>query len=87
MSYHNKGGVDPVGLKDKLGLPINPATEDTLVSVAGMITSAYDYFSITRTSGYITSMIFKTGGSGGTTVATITIARDIDNYITSITKT
>ncbi len=78
----------PAGVLDEDGDRINPATNETLSAIAGLVTSAYDYTSITRNAGnYITSMVFKTGGSGGTTVATLTIARDISGYITSITKT
>lgn len=68
------------------------AKQDTIIArlgaIAGLVTTAYDYFSITRNaSNFITSIVFKTGGSGGTTVATITIARDASNFVTSITKT
>lgn len=76
-------------------LPSGAATsakQDTMISslsaIAGLVTSAYDYFSTSRNaSNFITSIVFKTGGSGGTTVATLTIARDANNYITSVTKT
>lgn len=78
----------PAGVLDEDGDRINPATNETLSAIAGLVTSAYDYTGITRdVSGYITEVVFKTGGSGGTTVATLTIARDASNYITSITKT
>ncbi len=46
---------------------------------------AYDYVVYGYTGNNITTMTYKTGGSGGTTVATQTIAYDGSNNITSIT--
>ena len=40
---------------------------------AGMVTSAFDYVSVAYPDGTTETFTFKTGGSGGTTVATITI--------------
>lgn len=43
-----------------------------------------DYVSINYTGTFVTSLVYKTGGSGGTTVKTLTLANDGTNY-TSIT--
>ena len=45
-----------------------------------------DYVSVGYTGSNITSVVYKVGGSGGTTIATLTIAYS-GNNITSITKT
>jgi len=43
-----------------------------------------DYCGITWSGGFATVVVYKTGGSGGTTVKTLTLANDGTNY-TSIT--
>ena len=54
----------------------NMASEDTLLALAGLVTEAYDYFSVAYPTTTQEVYTYKTGGSGGTTVATVTI-----NYI------
>ena len=44
-----------------------------------------DYCGLTWSGGFVTVAVYKTGGSGGTTVATLTFANDGTNY-TSITQ-
>lgn len=46
----------------------------------------YDYISLSYTGDNLTSVVYKTGGASGTTVATLTIAYSGSN-ITSVTKT
>ena len=72
---------------------INPATsekQDTantaLSKLIGFEIPAYDYLSFSYTSGNLTGIIYKTGGSGGTTVATLTLGYDGSDNLTSITK-
>ena len=63
-------------------------TQTTLLQgIAGMIPSAYDYTSLSYTGSNLTGVVFKSGGSGGTTVSTLTLAYDGDNNLTSVTKT
>lgn len=45
----------------------------------------YDYISLTYTGSDLTGVVYKTGGSGGTTVATLTLAYSNGN-LTSVTK-
>lgn len=47
----------------------------------------YDYVDVDYTDGNITLVTYKTGGSGGTTVATLTITYNSSNCIETITKT
>ena len=58
------------------GIPVN--TLNTLV------TQSYDYVSLSYTGDNLTGVIFKTGGAGGTTVATVTMTYDAnDNLLTA----
>lgn len=65
------------------------ATEQTALAIAGLVTDPYDYVSV----GNFTAnddpqtIIYKTGGAGGTTVATLTLVYDGSNRLTSVTKT
>ncbi len=71
ISVSGGGGINK-HILNKAGTTINPATEDTLSKLVGLAITQYDYVSQTQNS---TQDIwtFKNGGSGGTTVATITI--------------
>lgn len=57
-----------------------------VVDVSGLIPKSYDYIALGYTGSNITSVTYKIGGSGGTTVATLTLVYSGDN-ITSITRT
>lgn len=57
-----------------------------LGGIAGLVPSAYDYISLTYTGSNLTGVVYKVGGSGGTTVATLTLAYSGSN-LTSVTKT
>jgi len=50
-----------------------------------LVTSAFDYIKLNYTGADITSIVFKTGGAGGTTVATLTLDYSGGN-LDSITK-
>lgn len=55
------------------------------ISGSGLVPVAYDYFSWTRDGdGFLSSLTFKTGGAGGSTVATVTITRNADGFIEEI---
>ena len=79
-----------LGLNNALGIRINPATEDkqdSIISVlGGLVPFAYDYISLSYTGLNLTGVVYKTGGSGGTTVATLTLAYSGSDLI-SVTKT
>lgn len=85
---------DTVGAKEIFGhdatnyQAILTDTDGKLIVMAmgALVPSKYDYIGLTRTGSNITSVVYKTGGAGGTVVSTLTIAytgSDID----SITKT
>lgn len=65
--------------------------EGLLAGIAGFITEAYDYVALTYVAvgngeGQIQTATYKSGGSGGTTVATLTITYDAQNRIADVTK-
>jgi len=57
-----------------------------VVTLNSSVPENYDYRGLTWTGGNLTSIVFKTGGIGGTTVATLTLGYDINNNLTSITR-
>ena len=82
-----------VGIRDLSGTDINPATsekQDTantaLSKLIGFEIPAYDYISLSYTEDNLTGVVYKTGGSEGVTVASLTLAYT-DSVLNSITKT
>lgn len=80
---------------DSLNLPVilwaDPVTHRLLVNATtiestGLVPKVYDYISLSYTGSNLTGVVYKTGGSGGTTVATLAIAYTGSN-ITSVTRT
>jgi len=49
--------------------------------------AVYDYISLSYTGSNLTGVVFKTGGSTGTTVSTLTLGHDGSDQLTSVTKT
>ena len=54
--------------------------------VAGLSIPKHDYVSLSYTGSNLTGVVYKTGGAGGTTVATLTLAYNGNNNLTSVTK-
>jgi hypothetical protein len=61
------------------------AIKASAASIAGMAIPANDYISLSYTSGNLTSVVYKSGGASGTTVATLTLAYSGSDLI-SVTK-
>ena len=59
---------------------------DPLAVVAGLSIPEHDYTALSYTGTNLTGVVYKTGGSGGTTVATLTLAYDVNDNIISVTK-
>lgn len=91
--------TDPTGTTTQpvsaasLPLPAGAATsvkQDTLIAnlqaLNSLVPTTYDYISLVYTGNNVTSVLYKTGGSGGTTVSTLTLAYT-GNNLTSVTKT
>jgi len=75
-------------LKNILGQDINPATDETLQSIAGFNIPVHDYLGVEYPNGTTETYTYKTGGSGGTTVGTITVVYTDSTKanISSVTK-
>jgi hypothetical protein len=61
------------------------AIKSSAASIAGMAIPPNDFISLSYTGANLTGVVYKTGGSGGTTVATLTLAYSGSNLI-SVTK-
>lgn len=62
-------------------------TNNHLAALNSLTPTQYDYINCTYTSGNLTGVVYKSGGSGGTTVSTLTLTYDVNNNLTSVTKT
>jgi hypothetical protein len=54
--------------------------------VPGFSLPTYDYISCSYTGSNLTGVVYKSGGSSGTTVATLTLGYDGSGNLTSVTK-
>jgi hypothetical protein len=70
--------ADGVEIKNDSGNPIPTLT--------GLEIPAHDYIDLSYTGANLTGVVYKDGGSGGTTVATLTLAYDGGNNLISVTK-
>jgi hypothetical protein len=61
------------------------AIKSSAASIAGMAIPPNDFISLSYTGANLTGVVYKTGGAGGTTVATLTLAYSGSNLI-SVTK-
>lgn len=60
------------------GIPVNVLNS--------LVTENYDYISCSYTGTNLTGVVFKKGGTGGTTVATLAITYDGNNNVLTVTK-
>lgn len=68
-----------------MSIGINSGTHP-ITTVTGLIIPGHDFVDYSYTGSNLTQIVYKTGGSSGTVVATLTIAYDGNNRITSVTK-
>jgi hypothetical protein len=69
--------VGDVEIKNDSGNPIP--------TIDGLEIPAHDYIALSYTGDNLTGVVYKDGGSGGTTVATLTLAYS-GSQLTSVTK-
>jgi hypothetical protein len=55
-------------------------------TVEGLSIPEHDYIALTYTGTNLTGVVYKDGGAGGSTVATLTLAYDGNDNLTSVTK-
>lgn len=54
--------------------------------IEGLSIPEHDFISLSYTGSNLTGVVYKFGGSGGLTVATLTLAYDGSNNLISVTK-
>lgn len=62
------------------------AIKTQLETLNSLVPGGYDYVGLTTTGGNLTKVEFKTGGSAGTIISTLTLSYDVDNNLTSVAK-
>jgi hypothetical protein len=55
-------------------------------TIEGLSIPEHDYIDLSYTGANLTGVVYKSGGSGGNTVATLTLAYDGNDNLTSVTK-
>jgi len=58
-----------------------------LQALNSMVPGVYDHVSLSYTGDNLTGVVFKTGGSGGTTVSTLTLGYDGSDNLITVTRT
>jgi len=66
--------------------PIKVDSSGQLSIVSGLIPEAYDYISLTYTGSDLTTVVYRSGGSLGSIVATLTLAYTL-SVLDSVTRT
>jgi hypothetical protein len=71
-----------------IGTEIEVANDsgNPIPTVTGLSIPEHDYIEMTYTGSNLTGVVYKTGGSGGTTVATLALTYDGNDNLTSVTK-
>ena len=67
-------------------IAVTTRTGTPLAVFSGLEIPAHDYIALSYTGSNLTGVVYKTGGSGGTTVATLALAYDGSGNLTSVTK-
>jgi hypothetical protein len=68
-----------------MSVSVNTGTRP-VVTMAGLNISLHDYVSCSYTGSNLTGVVFKNGGSGGNTVATLTLTYDGNDNLLTVTK-
>jgi len=88
-TYLGGGGGDAsidIGAVSIGDIEIKNDSGNPIPTIEGLSIPEHDYISLTYTGSNLTGVVYKTGGSGGTTVATLTLAYDGSDNLTSVTK-
>ena len=77
-------GVSSADGETPLLLEVDPSTGELLVKTS-FVPVNYDYIGLTYTGDNLTTVVYKSGGSGGTTQSTLTLAYT-GSVLDSVTK-
>lgn len=80
--------IGAVELKDHDGtdrMAVDSSNAGAVAVQNKLVPEYYDYIALSYTGSDLTSVVYKTGGSGGTTVATLTLAYT-SSVLDSVTK-
>ncbi len=78
---------EPIRYLDGNGGPAYVSSAAPLpVDIQGLSIPDHDYISCSYTGSNLTGVVYKLGGSSGTTVATLVLTYDGSNNLTSVTK-
>jgi hypothetical protein len=67
--------------------PVKVDSNGQLNVVSGLVPESYDYLDISYTGDNLTGIVYKSGGAGGSTVATLAFTYDGSDNIDTITRT
>ena len=71
-----------------LATAANQATEiANLRAINSLVPSIYDYIELSYSGSNLSIVVFKTGGSSGTVVSTLSLAYNASDNLISVTKT
>jgi hypothetical protein len=70
---------------DNTSIEVSNDSGNPIPVVTGLEIPEHDYIALSYTGDDLTGVVYKTGGSGGTTVATLTLAYS-DGKLASVTK-
>ena len=76
--------VGEVEISNDVGNPV--PVSGTVNVLTGLEIPDHDYIALSYTGTNLTGVVYKTGGASGTTVATLTLAYDGSDNLTSVTK-
>mgnify|MGYP007044001748 CR=1 FL=1 len=80
--------IIPLGFNRSSGSADLTAVEAGLQTINSLVPSRFDYISLSYDSNdNVTGVVYKLGGSSGSTVSTLTLAYDSNDNVTSVTKT
>jgi len=67
-------------------LKVSTISGQPLQTTSELNIPGYDYVSLSYSGPNVTGVVYKTGGVGGTTVATLALTYDGSNNLTSVTR-
>jgi hypothetical protein len=86
-----EGPVGPVSgtiqIEDTVGHPITTNNGAlNVLNLTQLIPYVYDYISLSYTGNNLTTVVYKTGGASGTTIATLALTYDGSNNLLTVTR-